>query len=1526
MADDSTTVIEQAPAAAAPLAMHPFDFQAAIDTPEFAAMPPEDRQQTVDTGLAAVSQHVAQNGGWDPEAWQAFQSIAQAAHAKAAPTLLEQAASAPMEYVGHPVAGMVKSIGAGLVGGSALAAKYNAGALAPVLNAIPAVHQIADTTQDSVLNGARDWYGAAQGTEGRLVGADHPLDQAAGQMFHAIDQGQLPFEPQAQQNWIAQQSQALEPHQAAFYSRAGNALNTQPRPEDLAAAKANSLASPRNRSLLHAYLATRNPKYKQAVLSSLKRTPDQTAALEGKEQILKSPGAQQFEKAFGQGSAEQLYNGADPVNAAALAAASFTGGASLAATGTRAVMTQLAKGAAEQAVFGAAQHMRDTPDFGLADTAEAAAKQAVIGTALSGLVHGAGKVLKRGKTEAGTGTPPPLPGAAAPVTAPTEVLQTQMDRLLGKGPKRQPILQGVPDRGPSPEAVPPVSTPATRSPILQGVPDRPPTATVAPAVPAPSPAEFSGPLLGDFVSYEGYHGVLGLEDGRPVVHTPQGIVEISEPERVQPVIDADTVQRLQEQMRPADAAITAGIADPVVRESVFTPASDGSLKVVDEAGRSYVPHNPRLLRSIREADGKTEVLLQRTDAPGKIVRLTGEQAAQAAAALLDAAANVEKAGDKVNLGTGIRNTRIKRNLQAGFLNASGFADLVTHAAEAIAHGVRDFATFAAAMIREFGDRVRQYLQSAWAQAMQPRQWQFGPHQGTLTARGEQGFISLPGIKRELKDMVDRFKDAPKFTDLKRTLNAWTGAMQASSVTIQQMMHTIEKAVPDPVRRAAITNWIQADGVDAVLAAGEAQSQGVLKAGYAAARTLTAAEKAMASKVRDLYDQAGQQAMADGVLTSWRDNYVNQVWKQPVSKSKANALAAFQGQLSKNFTFGKKRTFESFLEGEQAGFDPVTKDISKLLGLYLNELNKVRATRAMIADLTKGAGSDGRPLAAPMGGVVQTAGGTGEVTLVLPGAKGSVLFNGAKVKTWDYTTAAHPALSSWKFVASDTAGEPVMLQGQLALHPEAARYVNNALQGSELAKWMRESGDSFVGHYARQAVRAVDEVQRQIKANMMSLSGFHNIQEGTHAIGHHENPFTDIPDVDATNPEHLDMMNHGLMLAGDRMAMSQFMDGLSSAGSWMEKIPWIGPWQTAMSQWTFHHYIPGLKIKTYQGILTRNLARFEAEIKAGKATVDDVKYLTAKQTNAAYGHQNYRDMGRNQTFQHLLRLVLLAPDFLEGRAKFTGQAIQGIVSKSGREQLAAMATLTVTFYVAARIFNGLANKGDMKMDLEHLFSVQVGNRNYSMRSVPEDIFRLVRDWRSFTAGRVSPLIGTTALESILGLNRRGEKVTGTEAVQDSLSNAIPMSVRMVPGLNQLTATQKNTPVSPWEQFLGSLGLQIGRHSPITEAQKLAHAFAQAMGSDTRGSYPISPYQQLRYALEDLDWTKAQTEVARLLDKGGHTDKLAKGFHTSLFHPYTGSQKMDQQWRQTLTKEQQDLVHLADDRRQAVWERFLKINRR
>src|SRR5205807_6731544 len=58
------------------------------------------------------------------------------------------------------------------------------------------------------------------------------------------------------------------------------------------------------------------------------------------------------------------------------------------------------------------------------------------------------------------------------------------------------------------------------------------------------------------------------------------------------------------------------------------------------------------------------------------------------------------------------------------------------------------------------------------------------------------------------------------------------------------------------------------------------------------------------------------------------------------------------------------------------------------------------------------------------------------------------------------------------------------------------------------------------------------------------------------------------------------------------------------------------------------------------------------LSGGKVSLSEIKALSASQANAAYGHLNYSDLGRNPTIQHLLQWGLVAPDFLEADRKST----------------------------------------------------------------------------------------------------------------------------------------------------------------------------------------------------------------------------------------------------------------------------------
>ncbi len=353
---------------------------------------------------------------------------------------------------------------------------------------------------------------------------------------------------------------------------------------------------------------------------------------------------------------------------------------------------------------------------------------------------------------------------------------------------------------------------------------------------------------------------------------------------------------------------------------------------------------------------------------------------------------------------------------------------------------------------------------------------------------------------------------------------------------------------------------------------------------------------------------------------------------------------------------------------------------------------------------------------------------------------------------------------------------------------------------------------------------------------------------------------------------------------------------------------------------FHQYIPGLKFKTYEKILDRNTRRFASELASGEVTLKDVKLLSAEQSNAAYGHLNYALLDRNPTIQHMLRLAALAPDFLEARGRFTGQAIKGLSSKVGQEQLRAIAFLAATQAGSALVLSQLLGT---QYDPKHPFEVLYNGRRYTMRSVPEDIFSLMKDTRSFAYSRINPLISKGAIQYLTGQNYRGEKVTAGETTAELLAGYIPITARSIPGLRDLTFTGKNQPVSPLEQFAGSIGVRISRYSPISETYKLANDWKDKQDiPNDRGSYPVSKYQQLRYSLEDGDLENAAQAYAELR-KTMTPDKITSGFEESINHPFTGSTANDRRFRASLEGYDKEMYDLAVRKRASILNTYRRI---
>lgn len=817
------------------------------------------------------------------------------------------------------------------------------------------------------------------------------------------------------------------------------------------------------------------------------------------------------------------------------------------------------------------------------------------------------------------------------------------------------------------------------------------------------------------------------------------------------------------------------------------------------------------------------------------------------------------------------------------------------------------------------------------------------HEMALDGRERNGGVefSLP-TKEEAREAVVKAKGLKEFTPVRKVIGEFNAKMQATDIRLKdfqkefnkELKRTLDKDQQARLTKRAMGAYIQSDGDVATLKKWADGSKGAEKAKYEAAQNLNPEQKTLAKQIMDRYEELHEKAVKSGIMSenAWKENYLTQLWERPATRKGQQDFANFTGKLSKSFKFGKQRTFENYFEGEQAGFKAKTDDPSELLAIYESALEKTIATRQLAKDLTEQKASDGNPLAVPVGAPVST-----DPTQLAAAGKAPAddltLINASSVPKGEndvnYQRINNPALSKWKWIDTTENGHTVLMNGELAVHPEAYTHIKNMLGRSAIKEWYESPSQTLGGVVGKNLVRLTDVLNSQIKGSMLSLSPFHIVQEGTHAVGHGVSPFS-FEKIDPDNPAHADAMRHGLMLGGDNSGMNQWMEGVKGGG-WMTKIPGLGKTMDAINDFTFHEYIPGLKLKTYDAALKRNMERYKPEIEAGKVKEADVKALTAEQINNAYGHLNYRDMGANPTIQHLLRLSFLAPDFLLARAGFTKEAIKGIADKSGREQLKAMAVLATTFFISSRILNALANDGDMKTK-EAPFGVVVGGREYTMRSVPEDIYKALTEPRKFASGRLSPLTTRPAMDLLTGRNYRGESISSGQVAKDTLLQAVPLSARSLPWLRDLTESSKNNPISPWEQFIGSLGLHVNRYSPITEVHKLANKFAEGKGKPA-GSYPTSAYTPLKNKLADANMQEARVEFQKLYDAAKAKEpkltrqqinqKLTKSVRESLSHYFTGERALDEEFKKSLKPEEKALYKAAMGEREKIWKRYQKF---
>lgn len=689
----------------------------------------------------------------------------------------------------------------------------------------------------------------------------------------------------------------------------------------------------------------------------------------------------------------------------------------------------------------------------------------------------------------------------------------------------------------------------------------------------------------------------------------------------------------------------------------------------------------------------------------------------------------------------------------------------------------------------------------------------------MASRGRSTLASAwAAVKANAAAAWDWYRRPAPWTDFKDLTGKYQGALQYSDWELQRFSHAIKRAVPDKVRREAITNYIEADGNRNVLQQRAAASRPDFRPGYEAALELTPEERTLADNIRNFHDAELKEAIKAGILEHGLENYVQHLWKKDSPWAKRLLAEINFSALQPNPSFAKQRVLGTYFDGEQAGFLPIDKDVAFLTAVHHQAFAKAVASRAYIKSLLDGTARDGRPLAAVSGGgqIVREPEGDATAYLVRPGQRSSersigtdeqpALLKDVKtgLNTGDYVRANHPALRKWKWVTKDADGNPVFVQGDMLLHPDIAKHVENALGTSAIRR-------NAVGRFLLTGTR-------ELKQTLLSFSAFHQTTEAQHALFHKVNPFTNLPELNLDNAQLRALVDHGLMVS-DFDGMQTFTEGVGTGGL-VTKIPGAGPAMQAYTDYLFKSYIPRLKAKMAMAVLERNTERY-----GSKLSRDQILEMTANQANSAFGELNYKILGRQPTMQDALRLTLLAPDFLEARARFVGQALKPY----GREQLAALVRGAAWMYTGARIANQILD-GDPHWDKP--FSVIFKGSEFAARTIQGDVLHLVTDPRNFVFHRTNPTTTRTAIEWVTGRDELGRKRDAADQLTDFLRSHVP-----IPGQAFVGAPGRSRTAMVVKSILQAVGVSERRYQ--TPAESKARDFVRESMPAGVTALPQSP---------------------------------------------------------------------------------------
>lgn len=785
-----------------------------------------------------------------------------------------------------------------------------------------------------------------------------------------------------------------------------------------------------------------------------------------------------------------------------------------------------------------------------------------------------------------------------------------------------------------------------------------------------------------------------------------------------------------------------------------------------------------------------------------------------------------------------------------------------------------------------------------------------------------------------KAAVEIYKAPPKDDDFRSVIKSWIYADQRTGLETHQFVKTLISKIENPVRRQALSVWLDAGGDRGLL---EAQRHAVpdrFSKIWEVALRLTPDEKALAEKIRADFEAKLEDGVKVGIVQKGREQYgVPQRWKiapkgaenpDPYGEGKKGSPGRPNAKLDpRDPFFAFQREFPTYFDGIMNGGVPENLDVAHLVSIYDGAFHKALSSRGAIAALQLAYAKDGLPVVKISGAASAVNSSEGGKAYFVDSRKRNM--SDVSEDGRPYRTLDHFALKDWKIAFKDDAGNPIFVKGDMLIHPDQFDYLKNELGTSAL----REGVQGAV-------LKPLLNAQAFLKASKLSASFFHLATIGEHMASHLANPFLNGFKIDLRQADQSLLVRNGLELGMSSPRMA-FEEGLASGhGGLFGKVPFLGELSAKTTDWMFRDYIPTIMMKVGLHALENNRRRY-----GGKLSEDQIAELTAHQMNAAGGLQNYRlrgsdnnfwgKLGGNKTLMDINRMALLAPQFLEARARVVAQALKPY----GHEQRKMLLVQAGLLYVGARVLNQLLDDDPHWHD--NPFSVVFHGRAYSIRTIVGDFWHLLTDPKSFAAGRLSPA-SRLGIETItqrdLRTGARKEPPIQMEwmpgrvaqnAAVDIAKWLTPITVEgMLPGAAGREQTIPSMALAsigvgsrkfPAQNQMWELAGDFNRKSPDAAARR----FQLQRDGDVHAE---GAYRKLDALLDAGDLDGAEKEYQALV-KDGHKPEAIRARYGAVFRPFTGNQDREAKFKKSLNEADRKKYDAAIEERKARLRAFNKL---